>query len=58
MSTQPWHIQAQYQEMMDDLVRTYTYRCAEAGIDYALIDTSTPFDVALSRYLVSRKRLG
>ena len=58
LNTQPWHIQAQYQKMMDDLVRTYTYRCAEAGIDYALIDTSTPFDVALSRYLVSRKRLG
>ena len=58
LSTQPWHIQAQYREMMDHLTRTYAYQCADAGIDYTLLDTSTPFDIALSRYLVSRKRLG
>ena len=58
LNTQPWHIQSQYREMMDDFLRTCSYRCAEAGIDYALLDTATPFDLALSRYLVSRKRLG
>ena len=58
LDTQPWHLQSQYREMMDDFLRTLAYRCAEAGIDYALLDTATPFDLALSRYLVSRKRLG
>jgi len=58
LNTQPWHIQSQYREMMDDFLRTCSYRCAEAGIDYTLLDTATPFDLALSRYLVSRKRLG
>ena len=55
--TQPWHVQEQYREMMLDLVRLYARRCAEARIDYALIDTATSFDVALSQYLVRRRRL-
>ena len=58
LNTQPWHIQSQYREMMDEFLRSCSYRCAEAGIDYTLLDTATPFDLALSRYLVSRKRLG
>jgi hypothetical protein len=44
--------------MMDDLVRQYRQGCADARIDYALLDTSTSFDVALTQYLVRRRRLG
>ena len=29
-----------------------------AELDHVLLDTETPFDVALGRYLVRRKRLG
>ncbi|MBT3342860.1 MAG: DUF58 domain-containing protein [Gemmatimonadetes bacterium] len=58
ITTQPWHIQEAYQEQMDALIHRYSTGCAEAGIDYALIDTSTPFDLALSRYLVRRRKLG
>jgi hypothetical protein len=43
---------------MDELIRTYQARCADAAVDYALIDTTAPFDQALSRYLVQRKKLG
>ena len=43
---------------MNQLLDRYRRGCAEAGVDYALIDTATPFDAALSRYLVRRKRLG
>ena len=43
---------------MTDLINTYRYRCAEAQIDYVLLDTATTFDVALSRYLVRRKKMG
>jgi len=39
-------------------VKKYARGCAEAGVDYVLLDTSTAFDVALSRYLVRRKKLG
>lgn len=58
LQTQPWHMQSEYQSLMGDLLATYRLGCAEAEVDYTLIDTSTPFDVALSRYLVRRKRLG
>ena len=58
LTTQPWHIRHEYQTMMDELIRTYRNGCADARIDYAQIDTTTPFDVALSRYLVRRKRMG
>ena len=58
LRTQPWHMQAEYREMMNQLIDRYRRGCAEAGVDYALIDTATPFDAALSRYLVRRKRLG
>ena len=58
LHTQPWHIQREYGRMMDDLLQTYARGCAEAGVDYVLLDTSTPFDVALSRYLVRRKKVG
>ena len=44
--------------MMDNLIRTYQTSCANARIDYALLDTATLFDTALSRYLVQRKRIG
>ena len=56
--TQPWHIQEAYQQKMDDLIHRYSTGCAEAGIDYALLDTSTPFEMALSHYLIRRRRLG
>ena len=58
LQTQPWHIQREYGRLMDELVKKYSRGCAEAGVDYVLLDTSTPFDVALSQYLVRRKKLG
>ncbi len=58
LSTQPWHVREEYSAMMHDLIRTYRNGCADARIDFEQIDTTTPFDVALSRYLVRRKRMG
>ena len=58
LTTQPWHIQQEYSALMGDLITTYRRSCADARIDYVLIDTTTPFDIALSRYLVRRKRMG
>ena len=58
LQTQPWHMAAEYRLMMEELINKYRLGCAEAGVDFGVVDTSTPFDVALSRYLVRRKRLG
>ena len=57
VQTQPWHVQEEYQRLMEQLLRKYAYGCGDAGVDYALVDTSTPFDQALSQYLVRRKQL-
>ena len=56
--TQPWHVQESYRAAVESLLGRYRRGCAEAGVDYALMDTATPFDAALSRYLVRRRRIG
>lgn len=55
--TQPWHIQAAYQESMREFIDTYRRECRDNAIDYVLLDTNTPFDRALMEYLMKRRRL-
>lgn len=58
ITTQPWHIQQAYRRRIETMLQRYRRGCAEAGVDYALLDTETPFSAALSRYLVRRRRVG
>jgi len=58
MMTQPYQIQRAYQEAMRDFTEMYKKECREQRIDYVLIDTGTPFDVALFEYLNKRKKIG
>ncbi len=58
LTTQPWHIQKAYQESMKSFLDSYKRSCRENNIDYVLLDTSTPFDVALFEYLHKRQRMG
>lgn len=58
MTTQPWHIQKAYQAEMKKFIDTYKKECREHNIDYVLLDTTTPFDVALFEYLHKRQRMG
>ena len=58
LMTQPWHIQKAYQQSMKEFLDRYKKECRENNIDYVLLDTSTPFDVALFEYLHKRQRLG
>jgi uncharacterized protein (DUF58 family) len=57
LSTQPWHIQAAYRESIAAFVDHYKRECREHGVDYVLMDTGTPFDVALTEYLNKRRRI-
>ena len=57
LTIQPRHIHHEYRALMDEMIQTYRRGCAEARIDYALIDTATPFDTALSHYLVQRNKI-
>ena len=56
--TQPVHIQKAYQQEMKQFLDSYKRECRENNIDYILLDTSTPFDVALFEYLHKRQRIG
>ncbi len=58
MTTQPYHIQKAYQDEMRRFLDRYKRECREQAVDYVLLDTATPFDVALFQYLNKRKRLG
>ncbi|MFI5251053.1 MAG: DUF58 domain-containing protein [Bacteroidota bacterium] len=58
LTTQPWHIQKSYRAEMKSFLDSYKKQCRENNIDYVLLDTATPFDVALFEYLHKRQRLG
>ena len=45
----------EYRRQMGDFVDTYESGCRASSIDYVRMDTSTPFDYALSLYLSKRK---
>ncbi len=57
MTTQPWHIRQAYAEAMAAFTERYKRECREHHIDYVLLDTTTPFDTALTEYLSKRERL-
>ncbi len=58
ITTQPYHVQKAYQHAMREFIERYKRECRENSIDYLLLDTSVPFDVALLNYLNKRKRIG
>lgn len=58
LTTQPYHIQKVYQDTLRDFIDRYKRECRENLIDYVLLDTSTPFDVALLQYLNKRRKIG
>jgi uncharacterized protein (DUF58 family) len=57
ITTLPWQIQASYRGAMEQFLETYKRQCREHAIDYVMLDTTTPFDVALTEYLARRERL-
>lgn len=57
LTTQPYHLQKAYQEAMKQFMDRYKKECRENSIDYVLLDTSTPFDVALLHYLNKRQKI-
>ncbi|OQX95374.1 DUF58 domain-containing protein [candidate division KSB1 bacterium 4572_119] len=58
ITTQPWHIRADYRKLMQEFINNYKRQCRMNRIDYVLLDTSRTFDLALMEYLIKRKRIG
>lgn len=57
LTTQPWQIQHAYREAMGMFLERYKKECHENYVDYVLLDTTTPFDVALFEYLSKREKI-
>jgi len=57
MLSQPIAVINSYQEAVKEFIDKYKKECLSNNIDYALLSTETPFDIALLEYLNKRKRL-
>lgn len=55
--SQPWHLKRAYAEVMEEYLDELKSGCRENNVDYALFDTSQPYDYALMEYLNKRKKL-
>ena len=56
--TDPWHIQSDYQKSIEHFCNYFKSRCRQKNIDYVRLSTDTLLDMALSEYLIKRKRIG
>jgi uncharacterized protein (DUF58 family) len=54
--SQPIDVQKEYSEIMNNFIQKYKSECMKNNIDYVLLTTDTPFDVALLKYLNKRKK--
>lgn len=58
LMTQPWQVRKAYAGAMTAFLERYKRDCREHYVDYVLMDTGTPFDVALLEYLIKREKIG
>jgi hypothetical protein len=56
--TDPWHIQSDYQKSMEHFCQYFKTLCRQKNIDYVRLSTEISLDMALSEYLIKRKRIG
>jgi uncharacterized protein (DUF58 family) len=54
--SQPTDVKKEYLEIMKNFIQVYKSECMKNNIDYVLLTTDTPFDVALLKYLNKRKK--
>ncbi len=57
ITTQPWHIRADYRRLVRDFTETLKRECRKDKVDYNLLDTTLSYDQALFEYLNKRRRL-
>jgi len=55
---EPWRIRGEYRAKVREWSESIKRECREHLIDYVMMSTRTPFDVALASYLEKRSRLG
>ena len=57
MKTQPYLIQQSYRKLVEEFYEELKTECHNMQVDFQNILTTKPFDKALMRYLIKRKRL-
>lgn len=57
MISHPHHIQHSYSTAVNEFINKIKRECFNHNIDYYLIDTSKPFDIAMRQYLTKRKKM-
>jgi hypothetical protein len=57
IATNAWEIRDSYLARFEEWMTIYRRACGEIGVEYVPTTTSTPFDLALFRYLEKRSRL-
>jgi len=57
IKTQPSFIRQKYQKQFEGFLEYYRKNISNTRIDYQILDTRTPFDVALNHYLLKRTHL-
>ena len=57
ITTDPWHIRVAYQAGIQQFCNDLKINCRKNKVDYTLIDTSQPIEIALFDYLLKRKNI-
>jgi uncharacterized protein (DUF58 family) len=57
IKTQPWYIRESYQERFNQFLDYYKHNFSNNRIGYQQLYTNTPFNVALTEYLLKRKKM-
>ena len=55
--TDPWHIKNHYKKIIKEFCQYYKTQCLKNKIDYIKLTTNTSLDIALTEYLLKRKKL-
>jgi uncharacterized protein (DUF58 family) len=58
LRTQPYQMQASYQKSVNEFLTSLKDSLLSEGVDYLLLETTTPFDRALLEYLHKRQQMG
>ncbi len=57
ITTDPWHIQNDYNKKMIDFCKKLELNCKKNKVDYTLLTTNTPVEIALFDYLLKRQKI-
>ena len=57
ITSQPYQIQKAYQQAMNEYLHRMKNECLNLGIQYNLIETNQPFDIALMNFINKREKL-